>query len=68
MSYYKYVKRDEKSRVDWGAITSNLVDTLKEQEADREKQREAITPRLGLQEMSCPMLRKGPIKAQENGF
>ncbi len=42
MSYYKYVKRDEKSRVDWGAITSNLVDTLKEQEADREKQREAI--------------------------
>jgi len=42
MSYYKYVKREEKSRVDWGAITSNLVDTLKEQEADREKQREAI--------------------------
>ena len=42
MSYYKYVKRDEKSRVDWGAITTNLVDTLKEQEADREKQREAI--------------------------
>ena len=42
MSYYKYVKRDEKSRVDWGAITSNLVDTLREQEADREKQREAI--------------------------
>jgi len=42
MSYYKYVKRDEKSRVDWGAITTNLVDTLREQEADREKQREAI--------------------------
>ena len=42
MSYYKYVKRDEKSRVDWGAITTNLVDTLKEQEAEREKQREAI--------------------------
>ena len=42
MSYYKYVKRDEKSRVDWGAITSNLVDTLREQEAEREKQREAI--------------------------
>ena len=42
MSYYKYVKRDEKSRVDWGAITTNLVDTLKEQEAGREKQREAI--------------------------
>lgn len=42
MSYYKYIERDEKSRVDWGAITSNLVDTLKEQEADREKQREAI--------------------------
>lgn len=42
MSYYKYVKRDEKSRVDWGAITTNLVDTLKEQEAEREKQREEI--------------------------
>ena len=42
MSYYKYVKRDEKSRVDWGAITTNLVDTLREQEAEREKQREEI--------------------------
>ena len=42
MSYYKYAKRDEKSRVDWGAITTNLVDTLREQEAEREKQREAI--------------------------
>ena len=42
MSYYKYVKRDEKSMVDWGAITTNLVDTLREQEAEREKQREEI--------------------------
>lgn len=42
MSYYKYAKRGADTRVDWGAISTNLVKTLKDQEADRETQRQEI--------------------------
>jgi hypothetical protein len=42
MSYYKYAERGADTRVDWGAISTNLVKTLKAQEADREKQRQEI--------------------------
>lgn len=42
MSYYKYAKRGADTRVDWSAISTNLVKTLKDQEADREKQRQEI--------------------------
>jgi len=42
MSYYKYAKRGADTRVDWSAISTNLVKTLKDQEADREKQRQDI--------------------------
>jgi hypothetical protein len=42
MSYFKYKKRDASSRVDWNAISTSLVDTLKEQEANRETQRQEI--------------------------
>ena len=42
MSYYKYAERGADTRVDWSAISTNLVKTLKDQEADREKQRQEI--------------------------
>ena len=42
MSYYKYAKRGADTRVDWSAISTNLVKTLKDQEADRETQRQEI--------------------------
>ncbi len=42
MSYYKYKERDEASRVNWNAISSDVVKTLKEQEASREKSRQEI--------------------------
>ena len=42
MSYYKYARRGADTRVDWSAISTNLVKTLKDQEADREKQRQEI--------------------------
>jgi hypothetical protein len=42
MSYYKYKERDEASRVNWNAISSDVVKTLKEQEAAREKSRQEI--------------------------
>lgn len=42
MSYYKYKERDEASRVNWNAISSDVVKTLKEQEASREKSRQQI--------------------------
>ena len=68
MSYYKYVKRDEKSRVDWGAITTNLVDTLKEQEADREKQREAIDASSRATGDVLSDAPQGANKAADDGF
>jgi len=42
MSYYKYAKRGADTRVDWSAISTKLVKTLKDQEADRETQRQEI--------------------------
>jgi hypothetical protein len=42
MSYFKYKKRDASSRVDWNAISTSLVETLKEQETNRETQRQEI--------------------------
>ena len=42
MSYYKYKEPDEASRVNWNAISSDVVKTLKEQEAAREKSRQEI--------------------------
>lgn len=42
MSYYKYKERDEASRVNWNAISSDVVKTLKEQESAREKSRQEI--------------------------
>ena len=42
MSYYKYARRGADTRVDWSAISTNLVKTLKDQEADRETQRQEI--------------------------
>jgi hypothetical protein len=42
MSYYKYARRGADTRVDWSAISTKLVKTLKDQEADREKQRQEI--------------------------
>ena len=42
MSYYKYKERDEATRVNWNAITTDVVKTLKDQEAAREEKRQTI--------------------------
>lgn len=45
MSYYKYAERTSDRRVDWSAISKNMVDMLETAEAEREKKLDAAVVR-----------------------